>query len=517
MGSKLRIVRKGLLGAGLGIGALYAWDQTFNRRALSRTGYAIYNATLLGIDYELNFREGCDIDALHLRNANRLYNVIVQNAGLYVKIGQSIAVQGNMLPLPYRTLLSRLFDDAPQDLWEDSLDTLRAGIGRDPAEVFSSISPKAVASASIAQVHKGVLRSTGEEVAIKIQHSDIPVSSFWDLNTYKAIMWVFDKLVFKMPMYFAATYITDQVRQETDFRIEKRNAETMRGLIEADPETRGKIYVPKMHADLCSERVLVMEWIEGASLSRKDQVEAAGYNVKQALTNVFKILTKEAFEWGVVHSDPHPGNWILRPNPRAPKQQQLVMIDHGLYVYMSETLRLQYGQLWRAIFRKDLPEITRITKEWGFGDAKLFASATMLQPYDDDMAAPNRNRDFQQQEKIAKRFQSFLKDSTRVPLSLIFVGRTQRILQNLNQLYGSPVNRMRILVEEALKLDVDQLRGDWRKPVLTRVVDWIYRRILIFVADLVFWTLQIRQLFTKEDPEAALEESIQSNSGALLK
>lgn len=512
-----RVFKNVAIGSAVGVGGLYLWDQSFNHRALSRTGFALYNAALVGIDYKWNFKDGKDIEGLHERNALRLYNVIRHNKGLYVKVGQSVAIQGSMLPAPYRTLLSNLFDGAPQDTWEECLETLKGELGRDPSEVFAYIDHNAVASASIAQVHRAKLHS-GEDVAVKIQHADIPKSTFWDLSTYKALVWIYDKYIFKMPMYFVGKYIADQVQEETDFKIELKNAQTMARLVDSDPDTKGVVYVPKVYPALSSSRVLVMEWIEGASMNNRDAVERGKYDIKKALTGVFKILTKEAFEWGVVHSDPHPGNWILRFDPRNKNRQQLVMLDHGLYVYMSDTLREQYAQLWKAMFRRDMAEITRITAEWGFGEPKLFASATMLQPYDEEIS-DFAKQDFTSEKEKAERFRNFLKNTEKIPLELVFVGRTQRILQGLNQMYGSPVNRMRILVDESLKVSSahPETRDKWRFPLVYRLSDWLHRRLLLLVADLTFVFYQVKQKFTNQDPESAFDKSIQQNSARFFK
>lgn len=500
-------VSRFLLGTSAIGGAALLYDSYFQQGAAFRTLYAVSNATVVGIDYKLNFREGRDIDALHKRNAKRLYRVITHNKGLYVKIGQSIAIQGNMLPPPYLELLTKLYDDAPMDTWEECEKTLNESLNGDYTQVFSEFNRTPVASASIAQVHKAKLRSNGEEVAVKIQHRDIPQTTKWDLNTYKAIVWFMGYFVFKMPMYPVASYIATQVGEETDFRIEKKNTEVMRELVSKDKDTRGKVYVPEIFSEFSNKTILTMEWIEGISLSQPEQVVQNNYNTKEALNLVFTTLTKEAFDWGVVHSDPHPGNWILRRDPKT-KKQQLVMLDHGLYVYMGEKLRQEYAQLWRAMFKRDLPTITRITESWGFGDPKLFASATMLQPYD-ERDAPKK--DFKQNEEDAERFRSFLKDTEKLPLQLIFVGRTQRILQGLNQLYGSPVNRMHILVDAALKVpqSATEVGANWRYPWTYVVLDYVYRRLLLLVADLTYTLLRIKQFFTKEDPELALDQTLQ--------
>lgn len=518
MGFLSALRRTALTASVLGVG-IYTYDRFANNRVLARTGYAYCKAMLIAMDYKLNFEKGKDITALHERNALRLYNLITHNKGLYVKIGQSVAIQGNMLPQPYRVLLANLYDNAPQDTWHQCLQTLETGLQKPVDEVFEYIDPQAVASASIAQVHRAKLK-TGEEVAVKIQHADIAHSAHWDLNTYKALMWVFDKVIFKMPMYFMGKYIADQVLQETDFAIEMSNSQNMRNLIQNDKELNQRLYVPKVYPELSSSRVLVMEWIEGKSLSRDKEVQAAGFDIKYALTTVFKALTKETFEWGVVHCDPHPGNWILRhadgnPKNNSVKNQQLVMLDHGLYVFLDSELREQYARLWIAIFRRDMSTISEITQKWGFGDPKMFASATMLQSYD-----TGGRRSFKDEQQDAERFKNFLKDASKIPLALIFVGRTHRILQGLNQLYDSPVNRMSLLVNEAFRIaDAANPMTDVSGPLrlVYTLRNWVLKQILLAFSNTMYGFMRVYNLFRKQNPETNFEESMQKGGMAILR
>jgi aarF domain-containing kinase len=133
---------------------------------------------LVAVDYKLNFRPepflGGDITDRHRRNAERLFNLLRQNGGLYLKIGQAIAMQSAVLPPEFQKMFSRMFDDAPQNGWDDVEKVIREDFGgRSPEEVFGvsfSNTPgkgvmekKARASASVAQVHWARL-PTGEYV-----------------------------------------------------------------------------------------------------------------------------------------------------------------------------------------------------------------------------------------------------------------------------------------------------------------------------------------------------------------
>jgi aarF domain-containing kinase len=158
---------------------------------------------LVAADYKLNFRAeplpliGSDggIPELHRRSAERLSDLLRENGGLYLKIGQAIAMQSAVLPPEFQRMFARMFDDAPQDEWEAVERVIREDFGgRSVEEVFgvsfAGVEGKGVmertarASASVAQVHWARLPD-GREVAVKIQKPEIAKQIGWDLWAFK--------------------------------------------------------------------------------------------------------------------------------------------------------------------------------------------------------------------------------------------------------------------------------------------------------------------------------------------
>lgn len=472
----------GVLGSGL-----YIYDQNFNARAFSRTLYSISVFLSIAIDYKLNFTEDEDIQALHLRSADKIYDMIVRNKGLYIKMGQAVAVQSSIFPPEFQKKFASLFDQGPKDPPENIKKIVREEFRKlgveDINDIFEDFDYNAIASASVAQVHRATLKETGEKVAVKIQHADIRKQIELDLSTYKVMMWIYEK-IFDMPIYFVANYIANRMRQEINFLQEVENSEITRKNVEnlwgkEDPTGRfhPKVYVPKIYKKWCTQRVMVSEWIDGVSLSNKDKLRADNYNIKEIINSVLVLFSKQIFEWGAVHCDPHPGNVIVRRVRstssgnifswmqstllgRDPKmQEQVVLIDHGLYVHTTETFRGQYSQLWQSLFLLDNKSVHVIMKKWGIGSEELFGSAILLRPYTSEETqikyANNELKDelsqFELQQKMKERMKTFISDSTKMPLELVFLGRCMNLLMGVNKMYGSPVNRIKIMAYEASK------------------------------------------------------------------
>ena len=182
----------------LGTAAVFLIDKYFQSSVLLRSSRAFSVALIASLDYKINFRPNPplapSIPALHARNAQRLFDLLSANGGLYLKIGQAIAMQSAILPPEFQKMFSKMFDDAPQNAWKDVEQVIREDFGKSPEEVFGIsfdgdpdrgvMEKSARASASIAQVHWARLED-GREVAIKIQKREIARQTGWDLWSFK--------------------------------------------------------------------------------------------------------------------------------------------------------------------------------------------------------------------------------------------------------------------------------------------------------------------------------------------
>lgn len=190
-----------LLGVG---GTLYLIDRQVYASGFARSLRTFGTGVLVALDYKLNFRAeplpliGSDggVPALHRRSAERMSDLLRHNGGLYLKIGQAVAMQSALLPPEFQRMFARMFDDAPQDSWAEVERVIREDFGgRSVADVFGVswtgedegkgvMERTARASASVAQVHWARL-ADGREVAVKIQKPEIKKQIGWDLWAFK--------------------------------------------------------------------------------------------------------------------------------------------------------------------------------------------------------------------------------------------------------------------------------------------------------------------------------------------
>lgn len=251
------------------VGGFFAVDKYFNYSAVTRSFKTFYVAFRVGLDYKLNFRPEKinEIESLHTRTANRIYSLCRNNGGLYIKFGQQIATVP-VLPPAYVKLFKTLFDEAPSHPYPVVQKIIEKEFGKPVHELFHQFDEKPVASASIAQVHKAVLKN-GETVAVKIQKPEIQTSIGFDLFSYVTLMYIVEK-VFSLPVYSNAQYVSKNMRLETDFINEAKNSEKCQKLLNEsnDESLKKSVFVPKVNWDLTSKVVLTTEWIEGISFGK---------------------------------------------------------------------------------------------------------------------------------------------------------------------------------------------------------------------------------------------------------
>jgi aarF domain-containing kinase len=219
---------------------------------------------------------------------------------------------------------------------------------------------------------------------------------------------------------------------------------------------------------------------------------------------IVDLFSAQIFAYGDIHCDPHPANIIVRRQPSG--KPQVVLIDHGLYVRTTPEFRRQYARLWRALLTLNDTEIRAVTQHWGIRAPELFASATMNRPYgggdgragfdgafDEHPTKTPEERQFEMQQRMRDGIRDIFADEQRLPRELLFIGRNLRIVQGLNQRFGSPVNRIRSMGEWASR---SLVAADARAPhdaswraAASRVYDHAVFSLVLALSDLAYWAV----------------------------
>ena len=269
--------------------------------------------------------------------------LILEDLGpTYVKLGQIMSIRPDVLPQEYCDELVHLQTGAKPLPFEEIKQIIEEEYDCPIEQVFREIGETALGSASIAQVHRGVLRD-GTVVAVKVQRPNISGTMAKDivlLRRAAALM----RLVGKDESVIDFDQLLDEfqsiARQEMDFLIEAQNIEEFCRLNAEEPHIAG----PKVHRAMTTSRVLVMDFVEGIPFDDEAALEAAGYDMNQLGRRLGEHYVRQMVEDGFFHADPHPGNIRVQGD-------KIVWLDFGMMG------RLSYRD--RAAVRKAIIALTQ--------------------------------------------------------------------------------------------------------------------------------------------------------------
>ncbi|XP_002991477.2 protein ACTIVITY OF BC1 COMPLEX KINASE 3, chloroplastic [Selaginella moellendorffii] len=244
----------------------------------------------------------------------------------FVKIGQGLSTRPDLCPPEYLEELAELQDALPTFPDAEAFSWIESELGARLEDVYSSITPSPVAAASLGQVYKAVLRSTGEVVAVKVQRPGIAQAIGLDFFLLRNVCQLIDKYVDVVTTNVVALLdeFASRVYQELNYVQEGFNAKKFMELY----GDRVDVKVPSICWDYTSVKVLTMEWIDGTKLSEQEVIESQGLNVLKMVDIGIQCSLRQLLEYGYFHADPHPGNLLATP------EGKLAFIDFGM---MSDT------------------------------------------------------------------------------------------------------------------------------------------------------------------------------------
>ena len=275
-------------------------------------------------------------DALLNREARRFARQLGELKGSYVKIGQLLALWGeHFLPAPLTQALHELEAQTQPVAWSEMQSVFRTGMGTRYCEL--EIEPTALAAASLAQVHRARLVSTGESIVVKGQYPDLVALLDEDFNTVVKMLrlarWIPGSRDFDS---WLATLHT-QLLAEVDYPRELRMAQVMaEGLAqhEALQSAPVTLRVPHFWTQFCSINVLTMEYVEGHRAA-SPEVAALPQSARNALGKaMLQLFFAEVFDLGLVQTDPNFGNYLINDDG-----SELTLLDFGSVFELDETVR----------------------------------------------------------------------------------------------------------------------------------------------------------------------------------
>lgn len=266
----------------------------------------------------------------------------------FVKAGQILSMRSEILPEQFCEELSRLRSDVEPMPYETVLAVLESEYGGDLGEIFDAIGERPLGSASVAQVHRARL-SSGEDVAIKVQRPHVQEVMAQDIDIMRSLVRHLMPF-FKGEQFLDLTSVVEELwdtfREETDFLVEARNLEEFR----RNNEGCKFVTCPKPYMDLCTKHVVVMEYIDGITISTPAKLVKAGYDLTEIGTKLVDNYASQLLDDGFFHADPHPGNIEVLGG-------QIVFLDLGITGRLSLSLRRIMRDMIFSVAERDTPKL----------------------------------------------------------------------------------------------------------------------------------------------------------------
>jgi len=289
----------------------------------------------------------------------------------WIKLGQFLATRPDIVGFDMARDLAMLHDRVKPFEQAKSIKRVEESLGRKVEEIFSEFS-EPVAAASMAQVHKARLRSTDEEVAVKVMRPGVRSRFRRDLNTFYAAAHALDRLVpvaRRLKPIQAVDVLEQSARIEMDLRLEAAAFSEMGENIKNDDGFR----VPTVNWEFTGRDCLTMEWVDGIKLSEVEALRAAGHDLQQLSVNLIQAFLRHTMRDGFFHADMHPGNLF------AVADGTIVAVDLGIAGRLGKEERRFLAEILYGFIRRDYVRVAEVHFEAGYvpahHDVTSFAQA----------------------------------------------------------------------------------------------------------------------------------------------
>lgn len=281
---------------------------------------------------------------------------------VFVKLGQLMSTRPDLLPPAYIEALSELQSNVPPVGWEQMEEVLQKQLLQPVDQIFETVDQTPIAAGSIAQIHRAVLK-TGEQVVIKIQRPSVEKIVKRDIGIFKQIAGLLSGTDFGKR--YSVTALADEfgesLQKELDFTQEASYTDELRkNLSKGNWYDADRLVVPKVYHQFSTQKILVLEWLDGVPLLRA-KLQGIGFDgdieaERKALSTLFfRAFFQQYLVDGFFHADPHPGNLFYLRDGRVG------VLDCGMMGVLNPRMQSIIVELVLAIIDLDADRCTQLT------------------------------------------------------------------------------------------------------------------------------------------------------------
>lgn len=346
----------------------------------------------------------------------------------FIKLAQLLSSRPDLITIEYANEFKKLQDEVPPFDFQAAKKIIEYELKKPLQSIFLDFTNIPIAAASIAQVHKAILLD-GTPVIVKVQRPEIKEIIESDLNILTSVARLLLKYV-PESRFFNPTGIVEEfsktIAKELDFIMESRNCIRMKNDFKNNPN----VYIPKIYPEYTTEKVLVMELIEGVRIDDINAIDAMNLDRKRLAKIGIDAYFKQILENGFFHADPHPGNILVRHDG------VICFLDFGIVGRVSDELKEIMANTFIAIVERDFDRLIDQYVELGIVPEEIDIESFRREFKTDirDFLEPLYGLRLQQ-INFAQYVETLVglatKYNLKIPSDLLLIDKTLLILENL--------------------------------------------------------------------------------------
>jgi ubiquinone biosynthesis protein len=336
-------------------------------------GDIIGNTKSISVGFFKRKRQGNSKAGIDLRKASTYEKIrlaIEELGPTFIKFGQIMSNRPDIFPEALIAELEKLQKNVAPFSFDLANKIIEEELCEKKNACFLEIDTKPLASASIAQVHKAILKN-GEKVVLKIQRPNIAKLIETDIEIMQYLAKRIQRQLPELSGVDAPAIINEfraTIKRELDFYQEISNIERFQINFESDKD----IYIPQIYKDLCTKNLIVLEFIEGLSVNDLISPENTEIDPRQIAKKGANIILKQIFTFGFFHADPHPGNILVLPDSR------ICFIDFGMTGSLPIKFRAYLADMILGFVNQDAEMIVKVLKKFTLDASKFDAEELEL-------------------------------------------------------------------------------------------------------------------------------------------
>jgi predicted unusual protein kinase regulating ubiquinone biosynthesis (AarF/ABC1/UbiB family) len=332
-------------------------DNEANRFSARAARYAKVGANVGGVAARIAARRFLGLNRDRAGGAAQLAAALGGLKGPIMKVAQLMATVPDLLPHEYAAELTKLQSDAPPMGWPFVRRRMIAELGAGWESKFASFEHKPAAAASLGQVHRAIAHD-GTSLACKLQYPDMQSAVEADLTQLEWLFAVHRRMEPAIDTSEIAGEIGERIREELDYLREAKHAALYVAMLAATPEVR----VPRVWPELTTRRLLTLAWLDGDKLLLHKGDELAARN--RLAVALFKAWWHPFSRFGVIHGDPHLGNYTAFLEDGAP--QGINLLDYGCIRIFPTRFVGGVVDLYTGLLKGDHALVVHAYETWGF-------------------------------------------------------------------------------------------------------------------------------------------------------